>query len=156
MRPICLLVGFLLLLVAPARAGHTPPQVFLRIYVQTTGEGLSAQQASTVTLPPNGETIQIRTLPEITERELIDVKADASGAVHLRFNHQGQVALNAVTSQNENRILVVMLNGYVVYAPTIDEQIDDGELILPHPLPSQAVQLLQDIARKNVQQASRA
>lgn len=155
MRSICLLTGFLLLLLSPAQAGHSPPQVLLRIYVQTTGDGLSAQQATTISLPPNGEPIQIRTLPEITERELIDVKADPSGAVHLRFNHTGQVALNAVTAQNQDRILVVMINGYIVYAPIIDEQITSGELVLPHPLNPQALQLLQEIARKNVQEASR-
>jgi hypothetical protein len=67
----------------------------------------------------------------------------------------GQVNLNAVTAQNQGRILVVLIDGYVVYAPIIDEQITDGELDLPRPLPAQVLQLLQEVARRNVRQAAR-
>ncbi len=156
MRRICLPMGFLLLLIVPALAGHSPPKVFLRIHVQTTGEGLPASQATPLSIPPNGETILIRTLPEITERELIDAKPEASGGIRLFFNHQGQVALNAVTAQNEGRVMVVMLNGLIIYAPVIDEQIANGQLVIPHPPPSPVLlQLLQETAQKNVRQASR-
>ena len=112
-------------------------------------------EATAISLPPNGEKILIRTLPEVTERELIDVEQDASGTVHLQFNHEGQVSLSAVTAQNQGRILVVLINGYVIYAPIIDEQITSGELDLPHPIPPQILQLLQDLARNNVKQAAR-
>ena len=160
MRPICpllLLLPLTLLLCLPAQAGHTPPKVFLRIYVQTAGEGLPASQATTITLPPNGETIQIRTLPEVTERELIDVKTDLTGDVRLIFNHTGQVSLSAATAQNQGRILVLMIDGIVTYAPIIDEQITNGELDIPsaHPIPAQIIQFLQEVARQNVKQAAK-
>jgi len=155
MRWICLPVGLLLFMLLPARAGHSPPTILLRVHVQTTGEGQSPQQATTIQLPPDGETIQIRTLPEITERDLVDVRQSASGGIRLLFDHDGQVALNAVTAQNEGRILVVLINGFIVYAPTIDQQITNGELDLPHPLNPQVVQLLLDEAKKNVKQANR-
>jgi len=155
MRWTCLLIGFLFLTFLPAQAGHSPPKVVLRVHVQTTGEGLSAQEATTITIPPNGEQIQVRTLPEVTEGELVDVQQDASGVVHLLFNHEGQVNLSAVTAQNQGRILVVLIDGFVVYAPTIDEQITNGELDIPHPISPQVVQLLQEVARKNVKQAAR-
>jgi preprotein translocase subunit SecD len=116
---------------------------------------LPATQATQIALPPNGETILIRSMPEITERELVAVEPDASGAVHLRFNHEGQINLDAVTAQNQGRIMVVMLNGTIIYAPVIDEQLSNGELVLPHPLPPQVVQLLQDIAKKNVEEHAR-
>jgi preprotein translocase subunit SecD len=108
-----------------------------------------------ISLPPNGEQIQVRTLPEATEQELIDVRQDASGVIHLLFNHDGQVALNAATAQNQGRILVVLIDGYVVYAPTIDAQITNGELDLPRPIGPHVLQLLQDVARKNVRQAAK-
>ena len=155
MRWTCLLTGFLLLTFLPARAGHSPPKVVLRVHVQTTGEGLSAQEATTITIPPNGEQIQVRTLPEATEQELIDVQQDASG-LHLKFNHVGQINLNAATAQNQGRILVVLIDGYVVYAPIIDEMISNGELDIPHPIPAQIVQLLQEVARQNVRQAAKS
>jgi preprotein translocase subunit SecD len=140
------------LLVLPARAGHTPPKIFLRIYIQTN-EGLPATEAQPLMIPPDNEVIQVRTLPEVTEADLIGVESDPSGSVHFHFNHIGQVNLDAVTAQNQGRILVVMLDGIVIYAPTIDEQITDGELIVPHPLNPAVVKLLQDTAEKNVEES---
>jgi hypothetical protein len=152
MPRMLLLIGLLVVMLQPAHAGHKPPDIFLRIYVQTTGEGLPAMQATTIVLPPNNEEIQIRALPEVTEHELIDVKPEPDGGVRLFFNHQGQVNLSAVTAQNQDRILVVMINGYVVYAPTIA----NGQLAIPHPINAQALQLLQETAQKNVEKAARS
>lgn len=118
------------------------------------GGGAVAQEATTITLPPNGEQIQVRTLPEATEQELVDVRQNASG-LHLQFDHVGQVDLSAVTAQNQGRILVVLINGYIVYAPIIDEQITNGELDIPHPINPQVILLLQEVARRNVRQAAK-
>jgi hypothetical protein len=155
MRWTCLLMGFLFLPFLPAQAGHSPPKVVLRIHVQAPGEGQSPLEVTTIAIPPDGERIQVRTLPEVTEHDLVDVQQDASGVVHLLFNHVGQVNLSAVTAQNQGRILVVLIDGYVVYAPIIDEQITNGELDLPRPISSRVLQLLQDVARKNVRQAAK-
>jgi len=156
MRWTCLLIGFLLLMFQPVRAGHSPPKVVLRIHVQTTGQGQSPLEATTITVPPYGEQIQVRTLPEVTEQELIDVRQDVSGSIHLQFNHVGQVSLSAVTAQNQGRILVVLIDGFVVYAPTIDEQITSGALDIPHPIKPQIVQLLQEVVRQNLKEAGRS
>ncbi len=94
-------------------------------------------------------------MPEITERNLIAVQADPSGKVHLRFDHQGTVALDAFTGENQGKIMVVLLDDYVIYAPVIDEQITTGELVLPHPLDPRVIQVLQDTAKKNVIQAAK-
>ncbi len=155
MRWTSLLIGFLFLTFLPVHAGHTAPKVFLRVHVQTTGQGLSPQEATTITIPPDNEQIQIRTLPEVTEQELIDVQQDTSG-VHLHFDHVGQVNLSAVTAQNQGRILVIMIDGYVVYAPLIDEQITNGELDIPHQIPVSILQLLQSVAQHNVRQAAKS
>ena len=154
MRAAFFVLGFLCLIVAPARAGKTPPKISLSIHVQTT-EGLPGNEAQTVQLPPNGDAIQIRTIPEATERNLISVNPQASGTL-LIFDHEGQINLSAVTGQNQGRILVVLINGYVVYAPIIDEQIDNGQLLLPHPLAPQIVQMLQAEAQKNVGSSHKA
>ncbi len=154
MRFLCLLVGLLLVTYSPAHAGHSPPKITFRIHVQTTGDGLSAQEATTIVLPPHGEQIQVRTLPEVTEHDIVDARATASG-VRIILNHIGAVNLNAVTAQNQGRILVVLIDGYVVYAPIIDEQINNGQIEIPSKLSAQIVQLLEDQAQKNVQQASK-
>jgi hypothetical protein len=155
MRLIWLLSAVLLFTLLPAQAGHTPPQVLLRVHVQTSGEGLSAMEATTIALPPQGEQIQIRTLPEVTEHDLVGAQQAASGPLRLLFDHVGQVALSAVTGTNQGRILVVMLDGYIVYAPTIDQQITDGELDIPHQVKPEVLQALQEVARRNVEQAAK-
>ena len=151
----CLPILLLLFSLAPVVAGHTPPKIFLAIYVQTTGEGLPSSQARPIQVPPDGQTILIRTIPEITEHNLIDIEEDASGSIHFRFDHDGQVDLSAVTGEYQGRILVLTINGYVFFAPLIDEQITDGELIMPHHLDPTILKLLQDVAQKNVKEANR-
>ncbi len=149
MRHLLLALALVAVLIAPARAGKSPPKILLRIHVQTTGDGLSASQAAqTIFLPPNNEAIQIRSLPEVSEQNLIGVVQQPNGTL-LQFDHTGQVNLSAVTAQDQGRILVVFLNGYIVYAPVIDEQITSGQLLLPRPLPDPVVKLLQDTAAKN-------
>jgi preprotein translocase subunit SecD len=155
MRWTCLLVGLLFLTFLPARAGHSPPKIVLRVHVQTTGEGQSPQEVTTITVPPNGEQIQVRTLPELTEQELVGIQQDASGGIRLQFNHTGQVDLSVVTAENQGRILVVLLDGYVIYAPIIDEQITNGELDIPRQVGPRIVQLLQEVAQQNVRQAAK-
>jgi len=155
MRAPWLLPVLFFLLFVPAQAGHSPPKIFLRVHIQTAGDGMSSQETTTIAIPPNGERILIRSLPEITENDLADVQQDPSGTIRLIFNHHGQIALNAVTGENQGRILVVLIDGYVVYAPTIDEQINSGELDIPHQLNPQVMQLLQETAKKNNQQAAR-
>jgi preprotein translocase subunit SecD len=146
---------FLVLALAPAQAGKSPPKIFLAVYVQTTGDGQADTQSRPMQIPPNGETIMIRSLPEITERNLVDAQQDSAGNLHLHFDHIGQVNLSAVTGQNQGRILVLTLNGYILFAPLIDEQITDGELIVPHALDPRVLKLLQDTAAQNIREANR-
>lgn len=148
------LAVFLSISLLPARAGHTPPKVVLRVHVQTTGEGQSPLEVSKIAIPPTGEQILIRAIPELSEVQLLDVQQDESG-LRLKFDHAGRVNLSAVTAQNPGRILVVLIDGQVVYAPTIDTQITDGELDIPHQLPPAIVQLLQQVAKENQRQANR-
>jgi hypothetical protein len=144
----------MVVLFSPARAGSTPPQVTFRVYVQTTGEGLSPQEATTIAIPPDGEQIQVRTLPEASERDLVEIKQDAAG-LHVQFNHIGMVNLNAATGQNQGRILVVMVDGRIIYAPSIDTQISNGHLDIPHQIPPLVLEALQKVAAHNVHEASR-
>jgi preprotein translocase subunit SecD len=155
MRWTWLLLGWLVFTFLPAHAGHSPPKIILHIHVQTTGTGLSPQEATTIRVPPNGEEIQIRTFPEVTEQNLIGV-AEQNGTLRLQFDHAGSVALSAVTAQDQGRILVVILNGYVMYAPVIDEQITTGELDIPHALDPRIVALLQDVAKENIRKDNKS
>lgn len=148
-------MGLLLLSLLPATAGKTPPKVTLRIHVQTTGEGQSPMEVAQLRVPPDGETILVRAIPEVSEIQLIGAQQDANG-LHLQFNHVGQVNLDAATAQNQGRLLVVLIDGIVLYAPTIDTQITNGQLDIPHPVPAGILQLLQDIAARNVRRDNKA
>ncbi|HEX4141612.1 MAG TPA: hypothetical protein VHY09_14785 [Candidatus Methylacidiphilales bacterium] len=139
----------------PVWAGHSPPKVTLRIHVQTTGEGQSPLEVTQLRVPPAGDVILVRAIPEVSEIQLIGVQQDASG-LHLQFNHTGQVDLDAATAQNQGRILVVLIDGNVIYAPIIDTQITNGELDIPHQIPPQILQLLQEVAQKNVRQSQKS
>ncbi len=150
MRWIPRLAAVLFLLALPAHAGHSPPKVLFRVFIQTASEGMPASEALSVTIPPNNETIMVRSMPELTEANLVDVHADASGNVHFLLDHPGQVNLDAITAQDQGRIMVVSLNGYVVYAPLIDEQITTGELIVPHTIDPLIIKLLENTAVQNV------
>jgi preprotein translocase subunit SecD len=143
----------LLLTILPAQAGSSPPKVLLRVNVQTTGEGLPATMATTISVPPDGEEIEIRALPEVTEKDLIDVKQNPDNTVRFFFNHRGQVNLSAATADNQGRLLVLLIDGYVAYAPIIDQEISNGELDVPHPLNPQIIKLLQEVAQRNVREA---
>ena len=145
----------LLLTILPAQAGSSPPKVLLRVNVQTTGEGLPATMATTISVPPDGEEIEIRALPEVTEKDLIDVKQNPDNTVRFFFNHRGQVNLSAATADNQGRILVLLIDGYVAYAPIIDQEISNGELDVPpsdHINP-QYIKLLQQVAQRNAREA---
>jgi preprotein translocase subunit SecD len=154
MRSIWLVVGMMMVLSLPAEAGHSGPKIIMRVYIQTN-EGLPATEAQPIAIPPDNEVIDVRTLPEVTEGDLVDVETDPAGSVHLHFDHSGQVNLDVVTAQNQGRILVLMIDGIIVYAPIIDEQISNGELVIPHHLNPEIVQLLQEVARKNVEETKR-
>jgi hypothetical protein len=155
MRWICCLLALAVVLFLPVRAGDKPPQIMFRVHVQIAGEGLSAQEATSIPIPPNGEIIQVRTLAEATERDIIAAQQDAGG-LHIQFNHVGTVNLNAVTAQNQGHILVVLVDGQVFYAPTIDEQISNGRLDIPHQLPPTILAALQAMVQDNVKQANRS
>ena len=155
MRLTFCLMGLLLLTLLPARAGHTPPKVTLRIHVQTAGEGQSTLEAVQIRVPPAGDTILVRAIPEVSEGQLVGAVQDANG-LHLQFNHTGTVDLNAATAQNQGRIMVVLIDGNVVYAPIIDTQINDGQLTVPHQIPNEVVLLLQQVAAENVRKADKS
>lgn len=139
----------------PAHAGHSPPQVTLRIHVQTTGEGQSTLEVTHLQVPPDGQQILIRSIPEVSEAQLVGATQDADG-LHLQFNHTGLVDLNAATAQNQGRILVVLIDGNVIYAPTIDMQITTGQLDIPHQIPANILQLLQQVAQENIRRQNKA
>ncbi len=137
------------LFIALFAGGHKPPMVTLRVNIQTAGQGLSEQLALPIALPKTGETILIRSTAEVSEKNLRNIELRPDGSTVLTFDHQGRINLSTATGTNQGRYMVISIDGVVMYAPLIDIQIDDGVLILPHPLPPGVFQLLLKVAQDN-------
>ena len=84
-----------------------------------------------VTLLNPPETIAIRNLPEVSEKDIRSVRALADGTVVVEFDDFGKTKLEVATNTGRGLILVVIVNGRVVYAPNIDINLASGRLALP-------------------------
>lgn len=84
-----------------------------------------------VTLLNPPETIAIRNLPEVSEKDVASVRTLADGTLIVEFDDFGKTKLEVATNTGRGLILVVIVNGRVVYAPMIDTNLARGTLALP-------------------------
>jgi len=124
-RFLLLVVGYTLWIGAAQK-----PPFLLRIHLQAT-EGAKGMVSVPVTLFQPNETIAIQSLPEVTEKEIRKVSTRMDGTVLVEFNDFGRTKLEVGTSTGRGMILVVLVNGRVVYAPRIDTVITNGSILLP-------------------------
>jgi hypothetical protein len=110
-------------------AAEKPP-VLLRVHLQAP-EGAKGMVTVPVTLLNPPETIAIRNLPEVSEKDIQRVRALADGTVVVEFDDFGKTKLEVATNTGRGLILVVIVNGRVVYAPMIDTNLTKGALALP-------------------------
>ena len=110
-------------------AAEKPP-VLLRVHLQAP-EGAKGTVTVPVTLLNPPETIAIRNIPEVSERDIKSVRALADGTVVVEFDDFGKTKLEVATNTGRGLILVVIVNGRVVYAPNIDISLANGRLALP-------------------------
>ena len=106
------------------------PPVLFRVHLQAP-EGAKGQVSVPVTLFNPAETISIQTIPEVSEREVRKVSTRLDGSILVEFTDFGQTKLEVGTSTGRGLILVVIVNGRVVYAPRIDTVLTSGCLLLP-------------------------
>lgn len=110
-------------------AAEKPP-VLLRVHLQAP-EGAKGMVTVPVTLLNPPETIAIRNLPEVSEKDIQKVRTMADGTVVVEFDDFGKTKLEVATNTGRGFILVVIVNGRVVYAPRIDTNLTRGTLALP-------------------------
>jgi hypothetical protein len=101
-----------------------------RVHLQAP-EGAKGQVSVPVTLFNPAETISIQTIPEVSEKEVRKVSTRLDGSILVEFTDFGQTKLEVGTSTGRGLILVVIVNGRVVYAPRIDTVLTNGCLLLP-------------------------
>lgn len=132
-------------------AGSDPPKSTFRVHVQTVVQGAPGTQVLAVTLINPTKQIMVRAQPELSERDIMSVEsapADSGVALKLTLSEHGRFVLSTLTTENQGKVLVVFLNGRVVYAPIIDRIIGDGFLIIPRGVAPEEVTPLEEAAKK--------
>jgi len=119
------LLGVILWLGAAER-----PPVLLRVHLQAP-EGAKGMATAPVTLFNPPETIAIRSIPEVSEKEIVRITSRPDGTLLVELDDFGATKLEIATSTGRGLILVVLVNGRVVYAPRIDTTLTQGRLLLP-------------------------
>lgn len=110
-------------------AAEKPP-VLLRVHLQAP-EGAKGMVTVPMTLLNPPATIAIRNIPEVSEKEIRKIQSLPDGTVVVEFDDFGKTKLEVATNTGRGLILVVIVNGRVVYAPTIDTNLTRGTLALP-------------------------
>ena len=128
-------------------AAEKPP-VLLRVHLQAP-EGAKGMVTVPMTLLNPPATIAIRNIPEVSEKEIRKIQSLPDGTVVVEFDDFGKTKLEVATNTGRGLILVVIVNGRVVYAPTIDTNLTRGTLALPAGsiLPAE-IEALNDIRNK--------
>lgn len=128
MRPHFLLLPMVGLVVWLG-ASEKPP-VLIRVHLQAA-EGAKGEVSVPVSLFNPPEKVAIQSLPELSEKDLRKVSPRTDGTILLEFDEFGKTKLEVATSTGRGLILVVIVNGRVVYAPRIDTVLTNGCLLLP-------------------------
>ncbi|MCX6935280.1 MAG: hypothetical protein NTZ01_03675 [Verrucomicrobia bacterium] len=128
------------------------PPALIRVHLQAP-EGAKGQVSVPVTLFSPSETIAIQSVPEVSEKEIRKVSKRVDGTILVEFNDFGRTKLEVGTSTGRGLILVVIVNGRVVYAPRIDTVITSGCLLLPAGAitPEETIQINGDVEKSKEQ-----
>lgn len=110
-------------------AAEKPP-VLIRVHLQAP-EGAKGDVSVSVSLFNPPEKVAIQSLPELSEKDIRKASFRQDGTVLLEFDDFGKTKLEVATSTGRGLILVVIVNGRVVYAPRIDTVLTNGCLLLP-------------------------
>ena len=147
LRKFSILVG----LVVWIGAAQKPP-VLIRVHLQAP-EGAKGQVSVPVTLFQPNESIAIQSIPEVTEKEIRRISTRQDGTVMINFDEFGQTKLEVGTSTGRGLIMVVIVNGRVVYAPRIDTVITRGVLLLPagSVTPEEIAQVNEEIEQSRIE-----
>jgi preprotein translocase subunit SecD len=152
MKLRCGFVCWAVLLALCTLAGAPKPTVAWRVHLQVAGEGMPRSQAFPLVLAKPAEQIYIKAFPELSERDIFDVRAfpaEGSLGMVVKLTPHGAHVLSSVTLQNNGQILVVFLNGRVIYSPVIDRQITSGELVIPRGVQMKEIEQIKALAGKS-------
>ena len=102
------------------------------------------------------EQIFVSSIPEATEKDLLGIvpAPGAAGGAILHFSDHAGMNLDAATSQGDGKVLVVVLDGRVIYSPMIDTTIKT-DILIPRGIMPQEFSLLDALAKQNLHDLKR-
>jgi hypothetical protein len=145
-----LLLFSLVLLVqaGPVQAGGSKPVSYMRFHLQLP-PNVPPEGGVPVALTDPEQLISVNKLPEATDKDFAAINKLPDGRLVITWTTSGQVKMETSTSGNLGKILVVICNGRVIYAPMIDVPLRGTQFVLPPGRVSdQELALLQEQIRK--------
>lgn len=132
----------------PAQAGGSKPDVYMRFHMQLP-PNLPPEEGVPIALTDPEQLISVSRIPEATDKDFADIQKLPDGRVLVTWNSTGQVLMETSTSGNMGKILVVICNGRVVYAPMIDVPLRGTHFMIPaNRITDEEVAAVQALIRK--------
>lgn len=138
-----MVVPVLLFLAATGMAGASKPTMTFRVHVQVKEDTKGQGAVLPIALSNPQQIITVGRVPKISENHLQSVIATPDGGMMVQTSNTGARLLEEATISNPNQIMVVLLNGQVVYSPVIDIPLRSGRLLIPGPIPPELITALQ-------------
>jgi hypothetical protein len=135
---------FLGLIVSPPLwAGSPKPSITFRIHIQMNESVGGSGPVIQVALSNPPEVITVNRSAQLAETHLQSVLPTPDGGMMVQTTPTGARLLEEATLSNPGKIMVVLLNGTVVYSPVIDMPMRSGRFLVPGPIPPELISGLQ-------------
>jgi hypothetical protein len=129
-------------------AGSSAPPIEIRFHVQAP-EGTPEKRVVPIAVTNPNEVIKVDKYAFLTEKNVRSVMKLPDGGVLLEMDASGAKVLEAITSENTGRVMVVVCNRRVIYAPLIDVALRQGRMIVPRGINDAEIQSLKKYVAKN-------
>jgi hypothetical protein len=127
---------------AAAWAGGSRPQFVFRIHLQAS-EANRPEQCVPVDVPDPQVRLFVQKYAVVSEKHILGAQSNGRGGLLLEFKPDGRSALEAATSTNQGKMLVVFLNERLVYTARIDTVLHNGRFIVPRGVTPEDLKLLE-------------
>jgi preprotein translocase subunit SecD len=133
----------------------SPEEVSLRIHEESSAS-LPAETFQTVEIPHTNVKLTVSPFPTLTERDVQSAELyDTAGgkAIFLRFDPNGTIVLDEMTTRDRGQYLVIFLNKRPVGTWFVDQRIINGQFLVDGDFTDEeakkAVEALNKLSEKN-------
>jgi preprotein translocase subunit SecD len=130
-------------------------EVTLRIH-EEANSSLPTETFRTVEIPHTGVKLTVDIFPALTERDVQSAELyDTAGgkAIFVRFDPQGTVMLDQITTRDRGQYLMIFLNNHPVGTWFVDQRITNGQFLVEGDFTDEAagkaVEALNKLSKKN-------